>query len=51
MGHMVGYVSAYKPFADIEEELESCKKKIEQLQKKNNSLTKEVRQCSSYEFF
>nr|CAH0106608.1 unnamed protein product [Daphnia galeata] len=39
MGHMVGF---YKPFSDIDQELDSCKKKIENLQQKNNFLTKEV---------
>jgi cell division protein FtsL len=43
MGHMVGF---YKPFSDIDQELDSCKKKIENLQQKNNFLTKEVQQFS-----
>ena len=43
MGHMVGF---YKPFSEIDQELDSCKKKIENLQQKNNFLTKEVQQFS-----
>ncbi|XP_046632372.1 uncharacterized protein LOC124312024 [Daphnia pulicaria] len=42
MGHMVGYMSTYKPYADIEQELDNCKKRIENFQQKNILLTKEV---------
>jgi hypothetical protein len=42
MGHMVGYMSTYKPYAELEQELDNCKKRIENFQQKNILLTKEV---------
>lgn len=42
MGHMAGYFSTYKPYVDVERELENCKEKVEHLRQKNNLLSKEV---------
>ncbi|KAI9551692.1 hypothetical protein GHT06_022028 [Daphnia sinensis] len=42
MGHMAGYFSTYKPYVDVERELDNFKEQVERLRQKNNLLSKEV---------
>ncbi|XP_057379387.1 uncharacterized protein LOC130701427 [Daphnia carinata] len=42
LGHMAGFFSTYKPYVDVERELDNCKKTVERLRQKNNLLSKEV---------